>query len=47
MRAARLARVPEPKLTPPDAPRRAFTRTFHGDAVADPYHWMADKTDPS
>ncbi len=38
--------MPESKLTPPDAPQRPFTRTFHGDAVADPYHWMADKTDP-
>lgn len=31
---------------PPDAPRRPYTRTHHGDAVEDPYHWMSDKTDP-
>ena len=30
----------------PDAPQRPFTRTVHGDEVADPYRWMADKTDP-
>ncbi|QIK73410.1 S9 family peptidase [Propioniciclava coleopterorum] len=38
--------MPEPKLTPPRAPERPYIRTVHGDAVADPYHWMADKTDP-
>ena len=33
----------------PDAPapaRRPVERTFHGDAVTDPYEWMRDKTDP-
>ena len=44
--AATLAGVPDTTLTAPDAPQRPFTRTVHGDAVADPYHWMADKTDP-
>ncbi|MDO5535061.1 MAG: S9 family peptidase [Propionibacteriaceae bacterium] len=33
-------------LQPPVAPRRPFTRTVHGDAVEDPYAWMADKSDP-
>nr|WP_269779194.1 S9 family peptidase [Propioniciclava soli] len=32
---------------PPRAPQRPFTRLVHGDAVEDPYHWMADKTDPA
>nr|NLI51249.1 S9 family peptidase [Propionibacterium sp.] len=32
--------------TPPDAPRIPYTRSFHGDHVTDPYHWMSDKTDP-
>ena len=31
---------------PPDAPRIPHTRSFHGDHVADPYHWMSDKNDP-
>ena len=44
--AATLTAVPDALQTPPDAPQRAFTRTVHGDAVNDPYHWMADKTDP-
>ncbi len=30
----------------PSAPRRPFERHHHGDTVSDPYHWMADKTDP-
>ena len=38
--------MPDSPLTPPRAPQRPFTRTFHGDAVSDPFHWMADKTDP-
>lgn len=42
----RLARVPESNLTPPRAPKRPYTRTFHDDPVEDPYHWMADKSDP-
>ena len=45
-REATLAAVPDALQSPPDAPRRPFTRTVHGDAVDDPYHWMADKTDP-
>lgn len=47
-RPTTLKRVPEPFTPPaaPDAPRRPFTRVHHGDAVEDPYHWMADKTDP-
>lgn len=32
--------------TPPHASQEPFTRSFHGDDVADPYHWMADKDDP-
>ena len=43
---ATLKGVPESKLTAPDAPQRPYTRTVHGDAVLDPYHWMADKADP-
>lgn len=43
---ARLTRVPESNLIPPAAPKRPYTRTFHDDAVEDPYHWMADKSDP-
>lgn len=31
---------------PPDAPQVPYTRSFHGDTVSDPYHWMSDKTDP-
>ena len=34
------------ELLPPDAPRRPFQREHHGDVVEDPYHWMADKSDP-
>ena len=43
---ATLAAVPDALQSPPDAPQRPFTRTVHGDEVADPYRWMADKTDP-
>ena len=43
---ASLAAVPDALQNPPCAPRRPFTRTVHGDVVEDPYHWMADKTDP-
>ncbi|HHU38533.1 MAG TPA: S9 family peptidase [Propionibacterium sp.] len=42
---ATLAAVPD-SVPLPDAPQRPFTRTVHGDAVEDPYRWMADKTDP-
>ncbi|MFT3875002.1 MAG: S9 family peptidase [Propioniciclava sp.] len=38
--------MPDAPLTPPDAPTRPFTREVHGDRVEDPYHWMADKSDP-
>ena len=31
---------------PPVAPRRASTRTHHGDTFTDPYAWMRDKADP-
>ncbi|MFV0405490.1 MAG: S9 family peptidase [Propioniciclava sp.] len=31
---------------PPNAPTRSYTRTVHGQSVNDPYHWMADKSDP-
>ena len=34
--------LPEPPL----APRRAHTRTHHGDAVEDAYEWLRDKDDP-
>lgn len=30
----------------PDAPQVPYTRSHHGDDVPDPYHWMADKSDP-
>lgn len=30
----------------PRAPQVPFVREFHGDAVSDPFHWMADKDDP-
>lgn len=43
---ATLSAVPDSPLTAPDAPQRPYVREVHGDAVADPYHWMADKTDP-
>ncbi len=36
----------QPLPVPPDAPQQPFVRSFHGDDVADPYHWMAVKTDP-
>ncbi len=44
----KLARVPHAVSLPmpPDAPRRPYVRSHHGDDVLDPYHWMADKTDP-
>jgi len=46
-RASILTRMPADALpTPPDAPRVEFTRSFHGDDVSDPYHWMEDKADP-
>lgn len=32
--------------TPPVAPTRPFTRSYHGDAVEDPYAWMRDVEDP-
>lgn len=38
--------MPDTVPSPPDAPRRPFTRVHHGDVVEDPYHWMADKADP-
>ncbi|MFV0452499.1 MAG: oligopeptidase B, partial [Propioniciclava sp.] len=38
--------MPEQMTRPPAAPIRPFTRVVHGDAVEDPYHWMADKDDP-
>ena len=39
---------PEPTgpAQPPSAPTEDYVRLVHGDAVADPYHWMADKSDP-
>ncbi|MFP5415757.1 MAG: S9 family peptidase [Actinomycetes bacterium] len=38
--------MPADPLSPPDAPQRPHTRVHHGDVVEDPYHWMADKSDP-
>jgi len=32
--------------TPPAADRRNETRILHGETVADPYAWLADKNDP-
>ena len=38
--------MPNSLITPPRAPQRPYVRSIHGDEVADPYHWMADKADP-
>lgn len=38
--------MPEHLPAPPEAPREPYVRTFHGDDVVDPYHWMSDKADP-
>lgn len=36
----------QPAPTPPRAPQEPYVRSFHGDDVSDPFHWMSDKTDP-
>lgn len=33
-------------LTPPVAAQRPWTRTHHGEDVADPYEWLRDGEDP-
>ncbi len=31
---------------PPVAPTRAYEHRYHGEAIADPWHWLKNKKDP-
>lgn len=46
MAAHMVSGMPDDQPVPPVAPTRPFTRTYHGDAVEDPYAWMSDVEDP-
>ena len=35
-----------PEPAPPIAPRKDHTDVYHGQAFADPYHWLREKDTP-